>query len=74
MTVELPTDNDSINAARKIKVDRKRMVNSVSVKPRIPLFITYYTIYFDSDNRLVDCPDVYGYDEVLAEQLKPFMR
>lgn len=73
MTVELPTDNDSINRARKLKVDRRRMVNSVSVKPAVPLFITYYTIYFDSNSRLVDCPDVYGFDEALAEQLKPFI-
>ena len=70
MTVELVNDNDSL---RKRHIDRKRMVNSKSVKPSVPLFITYYTIYFDVNGKLVDYQDVYGYDEVMAEKLAPFV-
>lgn len=71
MTVEIVNDNDSL---RKVKIDRKRLVNSISVKPQVPLFITYFTIYYDNAGQLADFADIYGYDEVLAEKLKPFVR
>lgn len=70
MTVELVNDNDSL---RKNKVDRSRMVNSISVNPSIPLFVTYFTKYWDENGELVDYQDVYGYDEVLYNKLKPFV-
>ena len=70
MTVELVNDNDSL---RKSKIDRSRMINSVSVNPSIPLFVTYYTKYWDENGRLADYQDIYGYDEVLYNKLKPFV-
>ena len=70
MTVELVNDNDSL---KKRKIDRKRIINSSPVKPPIPLFITYYTIYWNDNGELTDFQDVYEYDKVLSEQLKPFV-
>ena len=70
MTVELVNDNDSL---KKRKIDRKRIINSIPVKPPIPLFITYYTIYWNDNGELTDFQDVYEYDKVLSEQLKPFV-
>lgn len=70
MTVELVNDNDSL---RKSKIDRSRMINSVSVNPSIPLFVTYYTKYWDENGQLADYQDIYGYDEVLYNKLKPFV-
>ena len=52
-----------------VKVDKSRMVRSVPVKPEVPLFITYFTIYPDADGRLVDYPDIYGLDTALLSQL-----
>lgn len=70
MTVQLVNDDDSL--ARR-KIDKKRLVNSLYVKPSVPLFITYYTIYYGNDGRLVDYNDIYGYDEALAEKLGPYV-
>lgn len=70
MTVQFVNDNDSLT---KRDIDRKKLVNSLHVKPSVPLFITYYTIYYGSDGQLADYPDVYGYDEILAEKLKPYV-
>lgn len=71
MTVEFPDANDSI---KKVTIDRKRLVNSVSVKPSVPLFITYYTVYWNEESQLADFPDVYGFDEAIFKQLEPFMK
>lgn len=71
MTVRLVNDKDS---SVRHKVDRKRLVNSLEVKPSIPLLITYYTFYHDDSGRLAEYDDVYGYDEVLITKLAPFIR
>lgn len=71
MTVNLVNDKDSL---KKEKIDKDRLVNTLSVKPAVPLFITYYTVYYDTDGRLVDFADIYGYDEVLLEKLSPFIK
>ena len=70
MTVQFVNDNDSLV---KKKIDRKRLVNSLYVKPTVPLFITYFTIYYGEDGQLTDFQDVYGYDKALAEKLKPYV-
>ncbi len=70
MTVELVNDNDSL---KKNDIDRKRLVRTLYVRPAVPLFITYYTIYYDNSGRIACYDDVYGYDAALAEQLKPFV-
>ena len=51
------------------KIDRKRLINSKSLKPSVPLFITYYTLYPDEKGVMRDFPDVYGYDKVIARYL-----
>lgn len=70
MTVDLSADNDSI---RKTKIDKEKLIRTLYVKPSVPLFITYYTIYYDNSGHLVDYQDVYGYDAILEERLKPFV-
>lgn len=47
-------------------------VRSLSVSPRVPLFITYYTIFLAPDGSLHHYSDVYGYDKAISESLKPF--
>ena len=74
MTVEFVNDNDSIAKQKKVKIDRKRIINSLSVKPAVPLVITYYTIYFNNKGELIEYQDVYGYDKVLADKLDPFVK
>lgn len=70
MTVDL-VDEDG---KRNNDIDKSLLVNSVEVKPSVPLYITYYTVYYNAKGRLVDYADVYGYDDVLIDQLAPFIR
>lgn len=51
-----------------------RPVRSLSVNPKVPVFITYYTIYHGEDGQLRTHPDVYGYDRVMAMHIKPFIK
>lgn len=52
----------------------RHLVNVLQVKPHVPLFITYYTVYPDAGGRLNAYPDVYGYDEVIYQSIKPFLK
>lgn len=53
--------------------NRKMVVNGVKVKPEVPLFITYYTLYPLAGGRTREYPDVYGYDKVIWEHLKRYL-
>lgn len=70
MTVPLINEDGSVNS----NINRKKLINNVHLKPFIPLFITYYTMFTDSYGNLSDYPDVYGYDKVLADKLLPFVK
>lgn len=50
-----------------------KLIGYVPVKPRVPLYIIYYTLWPDSSGMLQSWPDVYGYDEVIWNHLKPFV-
>lgn len=52
---------------------RNMLVGSVGVKPRVPLFIVYFTLYPDADGTLRTFRDVYGYDEVIYRYLGNYM-
>lgn len=54
--------------------DKKRYIRSLKVEPKVPLFITYYTMYPDESNAISSYSDIYGYDEVIYSHLKPFLR
>lgn len=68
MTMQLVNDNDSLV---KRKVDKKKIVSTLSVKPSVPLFISYYTVYYDNAGKIADYDDIYGYDEPLIQKLAP---
>ena len=71
MTMDFVNDNDSVKV--KPNVDKKRIVNTVPVKPATPLWIVYFTVYYDDNNQLVNYPDVYGYDQHLIELMAPYI-
>ena len=52
---------------------RSKLIGSLNVDPRIPVFITYFTLYPSINGSLVDYPDVYGYDGIIAKKLKKYM-
>lgn len=71
MTVKYAPGRESVDADgnEKEHIDKKRMVRSVPVNPEVPIFITYFTLYPDSDGHLVAYPDIYGFDAALEAQL-----
>lgn len=74
MDAETEKGIDYVNRNRDEEGKVKPLVKSLSIHPHIPLFITYYTIYPDLSGELQTYPDVYGYDKVIAEKIKPFMK
>ena len=52
---------------------QNKLISYVPVKPRVPLYIIYYTLWPDADGILQTWPDVYGYDAVMWRLLKPYM-
>lgn len=55
------------------KEERNKLIGYVPVKPRVPLYILYNTLWPDADGILQTWPDVYGYDAVMWKLLKPYM-
>ena len=52
--------------------DKSRIVGSIEVKPQVPVYLAYYTIYpmkGKSRSGWVEYPDVYGYDKIIYEFL-----
>lgn len=73
MTADMRTRMvDSIMVAPKI--DKSKIINSKKVEPKIPLAITYYTIFPDVNNYLATYDDIYGYDKVILNNLKTFFQ
>lgn len=65
-------DRDDADAERK-PIDGSLIVRSVKVEPKVPLFITYYTLFPDARGNMVCYPDIYGYDKVMMESLRKYM-
>lgn len=54
--------------------DKSKIVHNIKIEPDIPLFITYYTMYYGAGGHLVSYEDVYGYDDVTIESLYPYIK
>ena len=52
---------------------RNKIIGYIPVTPRVPIYIIYYTLWPDEAGVLQTWPDVYGYDKVMWNQLKPFV-
>ena len=50
-----------------------KIIGYIPVKPRVPLYIIYYTLWPDEAGVLQTWPDIYGYDKVMWNQLKTFV-
>ncbi len=52
----------------------RTVVKSIAVKPQIPLYICYYTYYPVTPGQWCQYPDLYGYDQVIYDNLRQFMK
>ncbi len=69
-------DNPSSDKKQSVeadRLDRAKLIKSVQVKPTVPLFITYYTLYPNENNVMTEYPDVYGFDSVIYHQLLNYL-
>ena len=53
--------------------EEHKLIGYVPVKPRVPLYIIYYTLWPDEHGELRTWPDVYGYDKVIINRLQTYM-
>lgn len=53
-------------------LDPSKLIGSINVEPRIPLFIVYYTMYPGKDGKMREYDDVYGYDRVIYDYFRNF--
>jgi murein L,D-transpeptidase YcbB/YkuD len=60
-------------ARRKNENEEPKLIGYVPVKPRVPIYIIYQTIWPDQHGTMRTWPDVYGYDQQLAKALKPYL-
>lgn len=61
-------------AAHTDEQERKRLVGYVPVKPHVPIYIIYNTLWPDENGVMQTWPDIYGYDEALWKQLQKYMQ
>ena len=54
-------------------LDRSRLISSYMLDEEVPVFLTYFTLYPDAHGSLCKYDDVYGYDKVIYNQLKPYV-
>lgn len=59
--------------AEAVKIDKSKIIHSLEIKPQVPLFITYYTLFMMPDKSIRRYADVYGYDSVIADKLRNFL-
>ena len=54
--------------------DLKNLIGYVGVKPHVPLYIIYNTMWPDETGVWRTWPDIYGYDDVIWKQMKPYLQ
>lgn len=54
---------------------KAELIRFLTVKPRVPIYITYYTLFpVPGTDLLATYPDVYGYDKVLYESMTTYLQ
>ena len=51
-----------------------RLVRSIDVNPNIPVYLLYFTIFPNQDGVITKYNDVYGYDKIMWQYIKPIHR
>ena len=52
-----------------------RLISYMPVKPHVPVYIIYYTVYPNPETGSIDTyPDLYGYDKVIIDEMKTLLR
>lgn len=54
-------------------LQKKMLISTVTVKPVVPVYIIYFTLYPNEHGKLSAYRDVYGYDNLIYNQLKNYI-
>lgn len=60
-------------ARRKDEREEAKLIGYIPVKPHVPIYIIYQTIWPDQYDTLRTWPDVYGYDQLIGNAMKPYL-
>ena len=66
--------NEGAETDERPVIDKSKLLHSLSVKPTVPLFITYYTLYPNADGVMVGYDDIYGFDPVIYAKIQNFIK
>lgn len=55
-------------------LDKNKLIWTTNIEPELPLFITYYTCYVDTTGNIAEYDDIYGYDEAILENIRPYIK
>lgn len=63
----------TVDSIKSDTIDRDRLISSYELKTEVPVYLTYYTIYPDTEDNLHKYADIYGFDQVIYRQLKSYI-
>lgn len=72
MSVRIKEDVDDEGNVIASQIDKSKILHSLKIDPKIPIFITYKTIYQMPDGQIRHYSDIYGYDKVILQRLNSF--
>lgn len=52
----------------------RKLINSKTINPKVPVFIVYQTLDKNADGRWKEYADIYGFDAVMRRELRPFTK
>lgn len=73
-TIAADLSNEGAETDERPVIDKSKLLHSLSVKPTVPLFITYYTLYPNADGVMTGYDDIYGFDPVIYAKIQNFIK
>lgn len=55
------------------EADSHHLISGLPVRPPVPVYILYFTLFPDSRGNIVSHPDIYGYDAVMQKAMKAYI-
>ncbi len=75
LSIDMPPKTEKGREYKQQHEGAIRLVNNVSVDPKVPVLIDYYTLYPNPKTGELDTwGDPYGYDPIVLKAIKPFLR
>lgn len=73
-SIAVDLSNEGAETDERPVIDKSKLLHSLSVKPTVPLFITYYTLYPNADGVMTGYDDIYGFDPVIYAKIQNFIK